>query len=74
MSGTITQITSKLSHTASSDMQGSIMGMQLGLRMLGDAILCLIGSSLIIFSLSLPFLLSAITMAIAGIIVFRSKS
>ena len=73
MSGTITQITSKLSHTASSDIQGSIMGMQLGLRMLGDAILCLIGSSLIIFSLSFPFVLAAITMATSGIILFRSK-
>ncbi|MDF1654385.1 MAG: MFS transporter [Coxiellaceae bacterium] len=54
-----------LSDNASKETQGEILGTQLGLRMLGDAIICLLGGFLVASSISAPLLFSAIAAALA---------
>jgi len=46
-------------------MQGEAMGTQLGLRMLGDAIICLVGGVLILLTIKLPILISGFIAAMA---------
>ncbi|TAK77029.1 MAG: MFS transporter [Gammaproteobacteria bacterium] len=47
-------ITIQISNTADKSIQGEAMGTQLSLRMLGDALICLVGGFVIIASVALP--------------------
>lgn len=58
-----TNMTIQVSNSASKNTQGEAMGAQLSLRMLGDALICLVGGFLIISSVTLPI---AISCLIAG--------
>ncbi|PWY54007.1 MFS transporter [Legionella qingyii] len=62
---TMTIHISNRSHTA---IQGEVMGAQLSLRTLGDAIICFIGGLLIVVSIILPIILCCITALIASIL------
>jgi len=53
-----TNITIQISNSASKNIQGEVMGSQLSLRMLGDAMICLVGGFLIISSVTLPIAIS----------------
>lgn len=63
----------QLSDIAGQYLQGKMMGMQWGLRMLGDAIICLSGGFLIIYSVSFPLLLGIIA-ALLAIIIYSTKT
>lgn len=67
---TQTALSVQLSDAAAEDRQGQIMGMQWGLRMLGDAGICIFGGMLIIYSVSLPLVLSAMTAILTAVIYF----
>ncbi|KTD72591.1 MFS transporter [Legionella tucsonensis] len=62
---TMTIHISNMSHTA---IQGEVMGVQLSLRTLGDAIICFVGGFLIVLSLITPIILCCITALTAGIL------
>lgn len=55
----VTLITVKISDTASDTIQGEVMGVQLSLRVLGDAIICLFGSALLLLSPKLILIVAA---------------
>lgn len=61
---TMTIHISNRSHTA---IQGEVMGAQLSLRTLGDAIICFAGGLLIVLSISLPIIICCITALIASL-------
>lgn len=52
--------------------QGEVMGVRWGLRMLGDALLCIFGGILVALSANLPMMLS-IFAAIISLIIFYNK-
>lgn len=56
---TVTLLTVKISNAASNDIQGEVMGVQLSLRVLGDAIICLFGGALLILSSKLILVIAA---------------
>jgi MFS transporter, DHA1 family, tetracycline resistance protein len=58
-------LTTQLSNSADDNIQGEVMGTQLGVRMLGDTIICLISSALLIASVNLPLLLSGLISVLA---------
>jgi MFS family permease len=61
----VTLLTVKISNTAADTIQGEVLGVQLSLRVLGDAIICLFGSTLLLLSPKLILILaSAITCAV----------
>ncbi|MDP1604695.1 MAG: MFS transporter [Legionella sp.] len=60
-----TSLTIQVSNAADSLVQGEAMGAQVSLRMLGDALICLIGGFLIVSSVILPIALSCIIALIA---------
>ena len=62
---TMTIHISNMSHTA---IQGEVMGTQVSLRTLGDAIICIAGSFLIVVSLILPIVFCCIIALFAGIL------
>lgn len=62
---TLTIHISNMSHTA---IQGEVMGAQLSLRTLGDAIICFVGGFLIVLSLITPIILCCITALTAGVL------
>lgn len=62
---TMTIHISNMSHTA---IQGEVMGAQLSLRTLGDAIICFVGGFLIVLSIVTPIILCGITALTAGIL------
>ncbi|MGM9454812.1 MFS transporter [Legionella bozemanae] len=62
---TMTIHISNMSHTA---IQGEVMGAQLSLRTLGDAIICFVGGFLIVVSIITPIVLCCITALTAGIL------
>jgi MFS family permease len=63
-----TAITVQLSDAADNDIQGKIMGMQWGLRMLGDALICIFGGFLISISVSLPLAAGVLAVLLAVVI------
>ncbi len=67
-----TNMTIHISDSAERTIQGEVMGSQLSLRMLGDAIICLIGGFLIVYSVMLPMMLSCL-IAIWAFIMYISK-
>ena len=54
-----------LSDNATKQNQGEILGTQLGLRMLGDAVICLLGGFLVASSISAPLLFSSLAAIVA---------
>ncbi len=62
---TMTIHISNMSHTT---IQGEVMGTQVSLRTLGDAIICIAGSFLIVMSLILPIVFCCIIALCAGIL------
>lgn len=62
---TMTIHISNMSHTA---IQGEVMGTQVSLRTLGDAIICIAGSFLIVVSLILPIIFCCIIALFAGVL------
>ncbi len=65
-----TILTVQISDSATEDVQGEVMGVQTSLRVLGDAIICLLGGVLLIFSAKLIMFLAA---SIALIALLRFK-
>lgn len=55
----VTLITVKISDSVSNAIQGEVMGVQLSLRVLGDAIICLLGGVLLLISSKLILIVSA---------------
>lgn len=62
---TLTIHISNVSHTA---IQGEVMGAQVSLRTLGDAIICFAGGFLIVFSLILPIILCCLIALTASVL------
>jgi predicted MFS family arabinose efflux permease len=62
-----TLLTVKISNSAPDDIQGEVLGVQIALRVLGDAIICLFGGVLLLFSSSY-ILIGAAFMSIAAIV------
>lgn len=59
----VTLLTVKISDSAPDAIQGEVMGVQLSLRVLGDAVICLLGGLLLLFSSKLILILAAIISA-----------
>lgn len=64
----VTLLTVKISDTVSDSIQGEVMGVQIALRVLGEAVICLIGGVLLILSSKLILVLAA--MISAGAMLF----
>lgn len=62
----VTLITVKISNTAPDDIQGEVMGVQMSLRVLGDAVICLAGGALLLFSAELILTMAGILSAWAA--------
>lgn len=56
----VTLMTVKISDSASDGIQGEVMGVQLSLRVLGDAIICLFGGALLLLSSKLILIVAAL--------------
>ena len=56
----VTLLTVKISNTVPDNIQGEVMGVQLSLRVLGDAFICLFGGALLILSSKLILVIAAI--------------
>ncbi len=59
----VTLITVKISDSVADNIQGEVMGVQLSLRVLGDAVICLLGGALLLLSSKLILVLAAIISA-----------
>ena len=69
----VTFLTVRISDEASDSIQGEVMGVQLSLRVLGDAVICLLGGVLFILSPKLILILAAI-ISISAMVYFASKN
>lgn len=67
----VTLLTVKISDTASNLIQGEVMGVQLSLRVLGDAVICLLGGLFLI--LSSKMILVVATFISAGTLIYYGK-
>lgn len=56
----VTLITVKISNTVPDNIQGEVMGVQLSLRVLGDALICLFGGALLIISSKLILIMASV--------------
>ena len=68
----VTLITVKISDTAPDTIQGEVMGVQLSLRVLGDAMICLFGGALLLLSPKL-ILIFAAALAVAVMIYYSTR-
>lgn len=68
-----TLITLKISESVSSQIQGEVMGVQIALRVLGDAAICLFGAALLLLS-SKVILIAASLLALATLAYFSRKA
>lgn len=59
----VTLLTVKISDSAPDSIQGEVMGVQLSLRVLGDAVICLLGGLLLLISSKLILIIAAIISA-----------
>jgi len=67
----VTKLTVRISETASDAIQGEVMGVQLSLRVLGDAMICLFGGALLLLSSKLILIIAAaICIAVMAVILF----
>ena len=64
----VTTLTIHISNRAQASMQGEVMGAQLSLRTLGDAIICFAGGLMIVLSIILPIVLCCLTALAASIL------
>ncbi|MBS0585706.1 MAG: MFS transporter [Verrucomicrobia bacterium] len=69
----VTLLTVKISDSVSDKIQGEVMGTQLSLRVLGDAIICLFGGALLILSPKIILIVAAI-ISLGTMIYFISKN
>lgn len=63
----VTLLTVKISDSAPDSIQGEIMGVQLALRVLGDAVICLLGGVMLLLSSKLVLLFAALICAMTMI-------
>ncbi len=56
----VTLLTVKISDSSSDSVQGEVMGVQVSLRVLGDALICLLGGFLLLFSSKLILVFAAV--------------
>ena len=68
----VTLLTVKISNTAADTIQGEVLGVQLSLRVLGDAVICLFGSALLLLSPKLILIVAA-AMTSAVMIYFGTR-
>ena len=68
----VTLITVKISDSVSSAIQGEVMGVQLALRVLGDAVICLLGGVLLLISAKLILIVAAV-ISLAAMIYYGSS-
>lgn len=64
----VTTLTIHISNSSQATMQGEVMGAQLSLRTLGDAIICFAGGLMIVLSIILPIVLCSLTALTASIL------
>ena len=55
----VTMLTVKISNSVSEAVQGEVMGVQVSLRVLGDAIICLFGGALLLLSARIILIVAA---------------
>ena len=68
----VTLVTVKISNTVPDTIQGEVMGVQISLRVLGDAIICLFGDALLLLSSKLILILAA-GMSLAAMMYYTLK-
>lgn len=68
----VTLLTVKISDSAPDAIQGEVMGVQLSLRVLGDAVICLLGGTLLLLSSKLILIVAA-GMALAAMTYYALK-
>jgi NADH:ubiquinone oxidoreductase subunit 2 (subunit N) len=56
----VTLLTVKISDSVSNAIQGEVMGVQLSLRVLGDAIICILGAALLFLSSKLILIFASL--------------
>lgn len=61
----ITLLTVKISDSVNDDIQGEVLGVQIALRVLGEALICLLGGVLLLISPKLVLLFAALMTAVA---------
>jgi len=61
----VTLLTVKISNSVSETIQGEVMGVQLSLRVLGDAVICLLGGALLLISSKVILMVAAVLSLIA---------
>jgi MFS family permease len=61
----VTLLTVKISNSVSETIQGEVMGVQLSLRVLGDAVICLLGGALLLISSKVILMVAATLSLIA---------
>ena len=69
----VTLLTVKISNSVEDDIQGEVMGVQISLRVLGDALICLLGGVLLLVSAKLILVASAI-IAVSSMIYYGLKA
>lgn len=69
----VTLLTVKISNAAPSNIQGEVMGVQVSLRVLGDALICLFGGTLLIFSSKLILIIASL-ISLLGMIYFAQRN
>lgn len=69
----VTLLTVKISNSAAETIQGEVMGVQISLRVLGDAIICLLGGALLLLSSKL-ILITASLMSVAAMIYYSRQT
>ena len=68
----VTLLTVQISDSVSDEIQGEVMGVQLSLRVLGDAVICLLGSVLLILSPALILCMAA-TVCLISTVYYASE-
>ena len=68
----VTLITVKISDAVSDSIQGEVMGVQISLRVLGDAVICLFGAALLLLSSKLILIVASIV-AVAAMIYYSAR-
>jgi predicted MFS family arabinose efflux permease len=72
----VTVLTVKISDSAPNTIQGEVMGVQLSLRVLGDAVICLFGGAVLLLSFKLILIIAAAISTLAlmyYVLLFRSR-
>lgn len=69
----VTLLTVKISDSAPDAIQGEVMGVQLSLRVLGDAVICLLGGVLLLLSSKLILVVAAIISGVTMVYYIRRR-